>query len=85
MQGQIVAANARVVEMKIARGKGTLGTENHFTAADGGPFRLELETVGSETRYGNGAPIVAVAASKNPFSFFLHDVDRQLAKVSLHG
>ena len=77
VQGQIVAADARVLEMKIARGKGALGAENRFTATQDEPFRLELKIVGSEARYGNGAPTVTVAATKNAFSFFLHDVDRQ--------
>ena len=77
MQGQIVAANARVAEMKITRGKGTLGAENRFAAAKDGPFRLELKIVGSETWYGNGAPLVTVAASENPFSFFLHNVGQR--------
>ncbi len=58
-------------------GKGKLEGENRFAAVQDGPFRLELRMMAPEIRYGNGAPIVTVAASKNPFSFFLHDVDRR--------
>jgi hypothetical protein len=76
-QGQIVVTDGRLLEMEITRGKGTLQGENRFSAAQDGPFRLNLLIAGSETRCGKGSTIVTLDMANSPFSFFLRDVDRQ--------
>jgi hypothetical protein len=76
-KGQVLVTDGSLLEITIARGKGTLQGGNRFAAAQDGPFRLDLKIAGTETRYGKGSTIVNLDTAKNPFSFFLRDVDRQ--------
>jgi len=73
-QGQIRVDRGNLLEMKIARGKGTLQGPGGFQAIQEGPFRMELRIQTGETALGKAAPIVSVVTTKDPFSFFLRDV-----------
>ena len=73
-QGQIRVDRANLLEIKIARGKGTLQGPGGFQAIQEGPFRMELRIQTGETALGKAAPIVSVVTTKDPFSFFLRDV-----------
>ena len=75
--GSITVSNGALVRMSIVQGKGAVQGNGRFVSTEGQPFRLNVHLKGSARRFGQGSTIVTVAVEKNPFSFFLRDVNRQ--------
>jgi hypothetical protein len=76
-QGQVSVTDGTVASLSVTRGKGSVQGKSDFTAAQDGPFRLELNLDGSDARYGPGGTIVTVSAKKRPFSFLVRDVRKE--------
>ena len=77
-QGEVSITGGSLAGLNVARGKGTVEGGNRFTATADGPFRLEIQLSGSEAAYGPAAAIVTLKTARNPVSFFLRDVRKDL-------
>ena len=75
-KGSVEVAHGGLKRLSIARGRGRVaGAEFAFSSA--GSARLEIVVDGARVAPGPEATRVTVRAAKNPFTFFLRDVNRR--------
>jgi hypothetical protein len=73
-KGEVEVKDGVLLNIEVVNGKGRADGTQFASEADG-PFKLKLIVEGSPKRYEIGATLVYVRTEKQPFTFFLRDVD----------
>lgn len=73
-EGQLSITDGRIVSLAVQKGQGQATADGKFTAQSDGPFRVAFQVEGSHAAYGPGTMLVHVDTPRNPFAFFVRDV-----------
>ena len=75
-QGQIQVDRGTLVGTRVSRGQGAAHAKDRFQCGQPGPCRLEVQIQGAAAQHGPASTLVTVATIRNPFTFFLANVNR---------
>jgi hypothetical protein len=73
-RGSVQAKNGRVTRVEIVKGKGKVSGSG-FTFISVGPARIRVHLDSVQVQHGPNTTLISLKTDKNPFSFFLRDVN----------